>query len=157
MSQIDRHEGIQGWLGSWGDWDLGLTGILGWLGSWADWDLGLTGILGWQGSRVAQAQLQSNHVLIVFSHNKKRGTDNKITFLFLTHVYCDLAHAYCDLAYAYCDLGHAYCDLDHAYFPHKWRNFMKISMSQIYLEFFETAHEWKPHHWNPQEPRTGCT
>ena len=22
--------------------------------------------------------------------------------------------------------------------------------------FFENAHEWKPHHWNPQEPRTQC-
>ena len=32
---------IQGWLGSWADWDLGLTGILGWQGSWAGKDLWL--------------------------------------------------------------------------------------------------------------------
>ena len=28
-----------GWLGSWADWDLGLTGILDWLGSMDDRDL----------------------------------------------------------------------------------------------------------------------
>ena len=47
------------------------------------------------------------------------------------HGYCDLAHAYSDLAHAYSDLAHTYSDLAHAYFPHKWRNFMKISTSQI--------------------------
>ena len=41
------------------------------------------------------------------------------------------AHAYSDLAHAYFDLAHAFSDLAHAYFPHKWRNFMKISTSQI--------------------------
>ena len=102
----------------------------------------------------------------------------------LAHAYCDLVHAYCDLAHAYSDLVHAYSDLAHAnsdlahansdlahansdlahaysdlacaYFPHKWRNFMKISTSQIWLDFFETAHKWKPHHWKPHEPRTCC-
>ena len=51
------------------------AGIFEWLGSWIDWDLGLTGNLGWQGSQAAQAQLQSNHVLIVFVnfHRIRKG------------------------------------------------------------------------------------
>ena len=30
-------------------------------------------------------------------------------------------------------------------------------ISWIFGLFFENAHEWKPHHWNPQEPRIQCT
>ena len=29
-------------------------------------------------------------------------------------------------------------------------------MSQIILELFENAHQWKTHQWNPHEPRTRC-
>ena len=31
---------------------------------------------------------------------------------------------------------------------------VKNRMSQIFLEFFENAHKWKPHPWKSQEPRT---
>ena len=30
------------------------------------------------------------------------------------------------------------------------------SISWIFGPIFENAHKWKPHHWNPQEPRTCC-
>ena len=30
------------------------------------------------------------------------------------------------------------------------------SISWICGLFFENSHKWKPHHWNPQEPRTRC-
>ena len=30
-------------------------------------------------------------------------------------------------------------------------------ISWIFGLFFENVHEWKPHHWNRQEPRTRCT
>ena len=29
-------------------------------------------------------------------------------------------------------------------------------ISWIFRLFFENAHEWKTHHWNPPEPRTRC-
>ena len=29
-------------------------------------------------------------------------------------------------------------------------------ISWIFGLFFENAHKWKTHHWNPQEPRTRC-
>ena len=29
-------------------------------------------------------------------------------------------------------------------------------ISWIFGLFFENAHEWKMHHWNPQQPRTRC-
>ena len=30
-------------------------------------------------------------------------------------------------------------------------------ISWIFGHFFKNAHKWKPHHWNPQEPRTRCS
>jgi len=33
---------------------------------------------------------------------------------------------------------------------------VKIAQAEYLDNFFENAHEWKPHHWNQQEPRTLC-
>ena len=33
----------------------------------------------------------------------------------------------------------------------------KLRISWIFWLFFENAHERKPHHWNPQKPKTWCT
>ena len=35
--------------------------------------------------------------------------------------------------------------------------FSENCISWIFKLFFENAHKWKPHHWNPHEPRTLCT
>ena len=44
-------------------------------------------------------------------------------------------------------------------FGHSFTYVVNISehwMSWIFEPFFENAHVWKPHHWNPHEPKTQC-
>ena len=44
----------------------------------------------------------------------------------------------------------------HSEFRLCWIFHYKISRRQIFLEFFETLHEWKPYQWILQEPRKKC-